>query len=253
MYLRYTKDRMIDSISISESAGFPEEDLLAGFQKFEMLLSSKTDRPKVKLYDKSFAFYADDAVKTMQERKTILKQPPWLSEEMQQLVYRDYELAMYASFILDYRNSLIRNYLNTNNQQSPDSADIYTPVRADYKVLKTLDLNDPQIVLCFTYGDFVRELLLNKTMNIPRIGETPVAKWAREAKAFLSPLIGSDKGMFYDMLVGNAYALQFDLELQPLSPRQIANIQSYYKGGDMENCCCGETMKSCHRHGQKKT
>ncbi len=45
----------------------------------------------------------------------------------------------------------------------------------------------------------------------------------------MADLIGSDTGLFYDMLTANAYARQFNEELKPLSDKQKENIGSYFK------------------------
>jgi len=46
-------------------------------------------------------------------------------------------------------------------------------------------------------------------------------------------LIGSDTGLFYDLLTANAYARQFNNELRPLSDQQKENIRSYFKNEEI--------------------
>jgi len=45
----------------------------------------------------------------------------------------------------------------------------------------------------------------------------------------MSPLIGSDTGLFYDMLALHAYLKQVDEELKPLSNQQVEDIKVYFK------------------------
>jgi thiol-disulfide isomerase/thioredoxin len=42
-------------------------------------------------------------------------------------------------------------------------------------------------------------------------------------------VIGFNSGLFYDMLAGNAYALQMNDRKEPLTNKQIENILNYYK------------------------
>ncbi|MCK7554067.1 TlpA family protein disulfide reductase [Chitinophaga sedimenti] len=153
---------------------------------------------------------------------------------MKQLVFRDYLLAMYYTHIFDYQGEMQLNYRNTNNQQKPDSSKIQTPDRQYFSFLKELNLNNPQYLYAHSFPAFTQELLTNNILNIPRIRDTPVDEWVRNTKQILAPLLGFDQGMFYDMLIGNAYGLQFEVEVQPLSPTQIDNIKKYYKGSDLE-------------------
>jgi thiol-disulfide isomerase/thioredoxin len=129
---------------------------------------------------------------------------------------------------------MVLNYKKTNNNKMPDSSDIRTPVRQDYSFLKDLDLNNQVYLYCFSYPLFTQELLQNNTLNIPRIQETPISQWTKSVKDILGHLIGFDQGLYYDMLVGNAYAMQFETELKPLTSKQIENIKNYYNGGHLE-------------------
>jgi thiol-disulfide isomerase/thioredoxin len=76
-------------------------------------------------------------------------------------------------------------------------------------------------------------ILSNKTLNIPAIKDTPVKEWLTGIKTTMASLIGSDTGLFYDLLATNAYARQFNNELKPLSDQQKENIRSYFKNEEI--------------------
>jgi len=164
----------------------------------------------------------------------LLDNPPFLSDRMKEIIFKDYSLAVYANHVLDYHGEMVINYSNTNGSRQPDSSQIRKLGRKDFTYLQSLDLNNPLYLFCFSYPTFTQELLRNEVLNVPRIGETPIGDWLREVKRILGPLMGIDKGLYYDMLVGNAFAMQFELELMPLTPKQVRNIKDYYRDGDLE-------------------
>jgi thiol-disulfide isomerase/thioredoxin len=94
-------------------------------------------------------------------------------------------------------------------------------------------LNDPQYLYNDSYPGVLQTILSNKTLNIPAIKDTPVNDWLKGVKTIMADLIGSDTGLFYDMLAANAYARQFNYELKPLSDKQIENIRSYFKNDEI--------------------
>ncbi len=230
----YSDDGTITKVSISDNPGFTEADLIQGLKKFDEVLSYRSSKPRVPLYNKTFSAFVDHANNAILDRRPILNNPPFLSEKMKEILFKDYSLAMHYTHVFNYRNEMVINYSNTNNGKMPDSSEIKEPLRQDYSFLKNLDLNNRLNLYCFSYPTFTQELLQNNILNIPRIQETPIHEWIKNVKDILGQLIGFDRGMYYDMLVGNAYGVQFELELKPLTPKQIENIKKYYKGGDLE-------------------
>ena len=52
-------------------------------------------------------------------------------------------------------------------------------------------------------------------------------------KSILADVLGFDNGQYYDILVANAYALQLNEELKPLTEKQKENIKKYWKNGEI--------------------
>ena len=118
-----------------------------------------------------------------------------------------------------------KNVENSDNLETP---------RSYYFFLKDFDLNNPQYLYTSQYSFIAQDLLATKCLNINSIKEMPIAKWLIDAKEKLSDLLGFDKGLFYDILVINAYNKQFADKIEPLSEIQKQNIHDYYKGSAVE-------------------
>ncbi|WAC41398.1 TlpA family protein disulfide reductase [Pedobacter sp. SL55] len=78
-----------------------------------------------------------------------------------------------------------------------------------------------------------KKILQNEILNLPKIKDTPIPTWLAEAKLRLADLLGFNNGYYYDVLAANAYSLQLNEELRPLSEKQIKNIESYWKNGEI--------------------
>jgi|GEM_PF-388483 len=232
--VNYSDEGIINKVKAGDSAGFTEAELIQSLNKFNEMISERSGKPIERLYNKEYSAFIDHANEVLQRKRTVLDKPPLLSEKMKEIIFRDYSLAVYYNHVFDYQGEMVLNYNNTNNNKMPDSSEIKKPVRNDYSFLKNLDLGNPLYLYCFSYPTFTQELLLNSTLNIPRIQDTPIREWTKNVNEILGQLIGFDQGLFYDMLVSNAYAMQFELELKPLTAKQIENIKSYYKNGDLE-------------------
>ncbi len=232
--LNYNNDGAIDRAEVSDTYGFTEEELLHSPVKFTELTIYRTGKPLVPLYNKPFSVYIDHINDILRRKRIILAKPPVLSEKMNRIIFSDYFLAVYYMYALRYHDEMVLNYRQTNDSKMPDSSEIRKPVRKDYTFLKDLHLNDPVYLYSFSYPLFTQELLQDNVLNIPRIKDTPIPEWTNSVKGILRDLTGLDKGLFYDMLVSNAYAMQFEIELKPLTARQVENIKTHYKGGDME-------------------
>jgi thiol-disulfide isomerase/thioredoxin len=99
---------------------------------------------------------------------------------------------------------------------------------SDFTFLKHFDLNDSSIFHEEIYCMIFRKILCDKILNIPPIKNMPVNEWLKEVKPVMTGLIGSDSGLFYDLLAANAYYLQLITDIKPLSSIQIENIQAYF-------------------------
>ncbi|GHV58457.1 hypothetical protein FACS1894182_10880 [Bacteroidia bacterium] len=108
------------------------------------------------------------------------------------------------------------------------------PDKTYYSFLRDFNLNNPQYLYTMTYPKVLEVILRNDTLSIPPIGETPVGQWMKEVKTIMADLLGFDKGLFYDLLAANSYALQFNDATRPLSNRQKENITNYFTGKKKE-------------------
>ena len=151
-----------------------------------------------------------------------------LSEISKNWVANCIKLFMLDWIYFDYRKSMQVGYKNAGNEDVEN----YHPPEPDknfYAFLKDYDLNNPQYLYHSQYYVVLQKVLLNETLNIPPIGDTPIAQWMKEVKKILSKLVGFNKGLFYDLLAANSYARQFNNELRPLTDQQKENITNYFK------------------------
>lgn len=249
----YSDDGMIDKAKASDNSGFTEDDLIQSLQKISEMQGYRSNKPREPLYNKPFSVFVDYAKSILKDRQALLNKPPFLSERMKDIVFKDYSLSMYYTHVLDYYAEMIVNYSNTNDHKMPDSSEIKTPDRQYYSFLKDLDLNNQLYLYCFSYPDFTQELLRNSILNIPRIQETPIREWTKNVNKILGQLIGFDQGLFYDMLVGNAYGMQLETELKPLTVKQIENIKNYCRGNDLEKILLRRNLETMQQAQSKGT
>ena len=139
----YNKDGIIDKVKTSDNPGFTEEELIQSMGKLSELFNNEPAKPEP-YYNKSFSAYIDHINNALQRRQTaVLNKPSFLSEKMKKIIFSDYSLAMYYTFVFEYYSEMVRNYRNTNDHKTPDSSEIRKPTRAYFSFLKDLDLNNP--------------------------------------------------------------------------------------------------------------
>lgn len=166
----------------------------------------------------------------MLERKlNIANNDSVLSESAKNYITNEFRLIYLNARFLDYKDCMKRDYMSFNDSKDWDKFTPHEPDKSYYALLKYFNLNDPQYLYNATYAEILQTLLSNKTLNIPAIKDMQVKEWLKEVKAIMADLIGSDTGLFYDLLVANAYARQFNNEVKPLSDKQKENIRSYFK------------------------
>jgi thiol-disulfide isomerase/thioredoxin len=102
------------------------------------------------------------------------------------------------------------------------------PDRSYYSFLRLLDLNNPPFQPHIGYPATFKRILADKILNIPCINDQPIDTWSKEVKSIMADLIGSDTGLFYDMLAFHAFLNQLE-EGTPLSDKQKENIQVFFK------------------------
>lgn len=116
-----------------------------------------------------------------------------------------------------------------------DSIDIQAkePDKSYYTFLRDLDLGNPLYLYGQYYGVVFQSFLRNKSFNIPEIKDIPIKEWIAAVKEIMTDLVGTDNGLFYDIIIGHAYIRQLIYHLEPLSDQQIRNIKEYYGNAPM--------------------
>jgi thiol-disulfide isomerase/thioredoxin len=163
-----------------------------------------------------------------------------LSDPAKQMLIAEVKLSCIFYKLFDYARYI---KAATSNQQkidtSPKGYNLQITGRSYYSFLNYFNLNDPSYLTAGLYPMVLQSLLNNKTLAIPTIGDIPIEKWLIKVKEILKIYIGSDAGLFYDLLVSNAYSIQLN-EMNPLSDIQKKNIRSYFKNKSFVDILIGE-------------
>jgi thiol-disulfide isomerase/thioredoxin len=149
-----------------------------------------------------------------------------LSDEIKEHLINSFNLRYLKGRLFYYKEDAEKSHLSAKDSIA------YTAVEPDksyYSFLRDFNLNNPQLLYTYSYNDFMRTLLTIEALKIPPINDTPIDKWLTEVKNSIKDIVGFDEGLFYDMLVANAYTLQMNYKTEPLSIKQIGNITDYYK------------------------
>lgn len=151
-----------------------------------------------------------------------------MSEKVKNYLFYDFKMDYLVSAFLDYDDRVSRSYAKDKRNKDSETFVPQEEKSAYYAFLKEFDLNNPYCLYSKTYPGVLQKILSPKIFHIPAIGETPIDQWLAGVKATMAGMIGSDSGLFYDLLAANAYARQFKTELRPLSEIQKENINAYF-------------------------
>jgi thiol-disulfide isomerase/thioredoxin len=227
-------------VTMQSSLGLTSEDMLMLSQTFlELDFATST----INDYRINPDEYTRLRIKDWEERLKIIEDNPNLSSKAKEFItyyYGIYYLSSYFFFYSDYMHDLYMN--SREDKDAPDDFVPQEPGKSYYSFLKYFDINNPK----WLYSDYymmLRSILSNNTLNIPPIEDIPIKDWLKEVKATMTDLIGSDTGLFYDMLVANAYARQFHEKIKPLSETQIENIKKYFKNKSLADILLTENEK----------
>ena len=164
--------------------------------------------------------------------KTVVDNNPKLSNRAKQLISVNYQLFFLHEDLFHYSRKMYYNFLYNPENKGKSRKDFTFPSEPEksyYAFLKHFNLNNPQYLYADLYYVVLDSILSNNTLAIPAIKDTSVDEWLKVVKSTMADLIGADSGLFYDMLVANAYAKQLKDETKPLSDIQKENIKSYFK------------------------
>lgn len=230
----YDAQGYIENMELNGYSYLSDYDALNGLETMDKMINYRSGRPRERLYEKDKTWFLNYVDTILNDRLNIANNDSLLSEKMRGYLHREIKIFLYDTHVLDYETEMRQNYRNTNNRRAPDSLKIQRPTKQYYRFLRKLDLNDPQYLYSYSFPEFVEDILQNEILDIPHVLDTPIDVWLQQVKAILSDLLGFDKGLFYDILISNAYSSQFKNELKPLSDMQIKNIKDHFKGNEIE-------------------
>ena len=152
-----------------------------------------------------------------------------LSKRVERHILNECRTIFLDAALLDYKECILSDYRRKKGAEEPDEFIPQDPGKSYYTFLNYFNLNDPHYLYTGHYHIVLQTILSLEALGIPAIGDTPINEWLKVVKNTMAPLIGSDTGLFYEMLAANAYARQFNTQQKPLSEKQQENITSYFK------------------------
>jgi thiol-disulfide isomerase/thioredoxin len=181
-------------------------------------------------YDMSPEEYRDYVINILNDQLSIISKNQEISDNTKQPLYRIMKL-IFTGQLFDYEGNI--KYLYEKQQTGNElNTAAFTPVKPDksyYSFLGFFDMNNPPLVNYPYYPKIYQYILNNSVLNIPRIDSKPLQDWLKEIKAIMADLVGSDTGIFYDMLTLHAFLQQLEEGSIPLTVSQIEEIKSFFK------------------------
>jgi beta-lactamase regulating signal transducer with metallopeptidase domain/thiol-disulfide isomerase/thioredoxin len=187
--------------------------------------------------------FSQRVINKMQDALIRIDTSTQLSGVAKQIVRTEVKHWCIAAVLFDYSDCMNINYQiqhKTDTVHKEFRAQI--PNKSYYSFLKYFNLNDPSYLTSSSYPKVLQFLLGNETLAIPAIGDMPIDKWLIKVQEILKDDIGSDTGLFYDLLVSNAYAKQLN-DMHPLSDIQKRNIRSYFANKSFVDILIDENEK----------
>ena len=223
----------IETYSINKGFLSASDSVIFSFE-LERKFFTTTEGPYDKYYDIKPEDYPEYAMNMLEKRIQFALKGSHLSKKTTSFISNDFRLFYLAHPLLNYEDYISFNYQNFKTEEEPDDFFPQKPSKSYYTFLKDFDLNNPQHLYSSWYTEVLEKILNKDILNIPSIGDTPIDEWMKNVRGIMSELVGFDKGLFYDMLVSNSYAMQLNNELKPLSNKQKENIENYFKGKKVE-------------------
>jgi len=216
---------------MTSSLELTSDDILNYGKMFGNFLEASDHERCYAMTPEEFSHFAIE--KMMVKRIKVSISDSGLSKKGKNYFSNECKLFYLKGMLLTYRDYISLNYRNFKTKGEPDNFTAQEPNKSYYALLKSFNLNDSQYLYNDSYPVVLQSILSNETLNIPAIKDTPVKDWLKEVKTIMADLIGSDAGLFYDMLAANAYAWQFSNESQTLSDKQKENIRNYFKNEEV--------------------
>ncbi|MBB2149284.1 TlpA family protein disulfide reductase [Pedobacter gandavensis] len=207
-------------------------DVLRCFGLIGEMIEFKSDNFLDSPYDKPTDYFLEYTESVLSERLTVVRNDALISKELKEILSKDFQLFLYNTSVFDYAGKMKGNYRATNGDKNTEPV-IQNIDRLFFRFLKDSNLNDPQYLYIFTFLEFQKSILQDRTLGLPLIGDSDIPSWLNKVKAILSDLVGFKDGQYYDILAANAYGIQLNEQIRPLSQIQKENIKKYWKDGDI--------------------
>lgn len=245
MDLCYTKEGEI-KVTKKFKSELTENDMLMGNSFITEALTYGW-RPVIpKLYNQSPDVYLQYREKNISERVMMASRDTLISDKFKCFLENEIRLICHRAFVFAPKEMMEMNYLDIHPEASslPDTLNILPPSREYYRFMRNLNLNSSLQLCSFDFKELQEFILLNDTLNLPSIKDIPIPTWQALVKERMSDFIGFKEGQYYDILTANAYALQLNMEVIPLSSSQKKNIHTYFKGSEIEKILLHQNEKT---------
>ena len=210
-------------IETVEGLQLSSEDLKNGSKA---LYRFETDRTWGDYYKMTPKEFSQHELKSLEVRTNFAIDSLHLSDVIKKYLINSFNLRYISGRLFDYKEVAKESYrVSTKDSTVYQVAE---PDKSYYSFLKDFNLNDPQLLYTYSYSVFMHRFLSIEAFKIPQIKDTPINQWLIEVKSNIKDVVGFNTGLFYDMLAVNAYNLQLNYRMEPLTNKQIENIKEYY-------------------------
>lgn len=224
-------DSSFDIEHLEVTPNMNKHDVLRCFGLIGEMIEFKSENFLNPPYDKP-TDYLEYSKNVLSERLAVVRNDRLISKELTELLSSEFRLFLYQNSVFDYAGKMKENYRTTNGEKNTEPV-IQNIDRLFFRFLKDFNLNDPQYLYAFTFLEFQTSILQDRTLGLPLIGDSDIPSWLNKVKPILSNLVGFKDGQYYDILAANAYGIQLNEQVRPLSQIQKENIKKYWKDGDI--------------------
>lgn len=244
-------------IDVTEKLGITKDDLMKmGFVLGEIL----ADDQKI---DSSFGLIEDgeDFIKYsslyMQISHDQIAGRDDISKMAQMVLQKGITTFLFRQLFLDYYRSMRASYHDRYNQENEASFSEmeYEAPKIDstyFNFLADYDMNSATYLLSSYLQPFLQDLLKDETLNIPGITNYTVDNWVTILKNKLGHAIGTDNGLFYDLLTANAYIRQLT-DLRLLTDSQKNDIRAHFTNKAFTDFLLDENERIRHLVAQNRS
>lgn len=227
-------------VELINSLGITTDDAMNIMEVIPLAINTKTDRVEEVVTPKLFSQLV---IKSLPDKLKIIEASTKLSDAAKQIASSEVKIYYISQVLFDYAGWMYPIYKDQHkNDTELKEFKAQIPDKSYYSFLKYFNLNDPIYLSASLYITIFQSLLNNEILAIPAIGEMSVDAWLIKVKEILKDDIGSDTGIFYDLLVSNAYAKQIN-EMNSLSDIQKKNIKSYFVNKSFTDILIDENEK----------